>query len=88
MNSIKIKNNEYNFIKVFIGNNIEDNDNILNTLIISDPTTLSKLAASAFKINSDFDHICGPCIGSKLIQVFIWNKNITLIKKKTKRGSC
>lgn len=71
MDGINIEDNEYNPIKVFIDSDTKDNDNILDTSIVSNPTVLLKLVANASETNSDFNYICGPCIGSKSTQIVI-----------------
>lgn len=67
IDGIDIKSNEYNPTKVFIDSDTEDNNNTSDTLIVSGPTTPPEFAASASETNSVFDHICGPCVGSKSI---------------------
>lgn len=71
VNNIEIENNKYNLIKVFINSNTKNNDNTLDTPIISDLIALPEFANSTSKTNLDFNHICGPCIENKLIQVVI-----------------
>lgn len=82
VDSINIEDNKYNSIKVFINSNTENNGNILNIPIISNPAVLPELAANISETNSDFDHICILCIGKKSTQVVIWNKSIILIRKR------
>lgn len=65
MDGIKIKDNKYNFTKIFIDSNTEDNDNTSSTAIVSDITVLPKLAANISETNSYFDHIYDLCIGNK-----------------------
>lgn len=71
IDGIEIKDNEYNFTKIFINSNTKDNDNTSGTPIVSNITTLPKLAANIFETNSNFDHIYCPYIESKSTQVVI-----------------
>lgn len=82
VDGINIEDNEYNPTKVFIDSDTEDNDNTSDTPIVSDPTAPPELAANASETNSDFDHICGPCVGNKSTQVVIWNKSMTPIRER------
>lgn len=82
MDGIEIKDNEYNPTKVFIDNDTKNNDNTSSIPIVTDPTAPPEFATNASKINSDFDYICGPCIGSKSIQVVIRNKSMIPTRKR------
>ncbi len=86
MDGIEIKDKEYDTTEVFIDSDTEDNDDTLGGPIISDPNAslkhLSAFTANTSETNSDFDYICGPCVGSKSTQVVIRNKNMTSTKKK------
>ena len=82
MDGIDIKDNKYDPIEVFIDSNTEDNDNTSSTPIVSGPTALPELAASASETNSVFDHICGPCVGSKSTRVVIRNKSMTPTRER------
>lgn len=75
MDGTEIEGNEYDPTKAFIDSDTKDDDNTLDTPIFSDPD------ANASKTNSDFDHICDPCAGSKSTRVVIWNKSMTPTKK-------
>ncbi len=83
---IEIEDKEYDLSEVFIDSDTEDDDDTLGGLIISDPNAPPKhrleFAANASETNSDFDHICGLCVGSKSTRVVIWNKNMTPTKEK------
>ncbi len=81
VDSIEIKDKEYN--------PTEDDNDTLGGPMISDPNATSKhppeFAANASETNSDFDHICRKCVGSKSTQVVIRNKNITPTKEILKK---
>lgn len=78
---IEIEGNEYDPTKIFIDSDTKDDENTLDTPIVSDPDAPSELAAYASKKNSDFNHICDPCAGSKSTRVVIWNKSMASTKK-------
>lgn len=82
VDGIDIEDNEYNPTKVFIDSDTEDDDDTSDTPIISDPAAPPELAANASETNSNFDHICGPCVGSKSTRVVIWNKSMTPTKER------
>lgn len=67
--------------KFSIDSDTKDDDNTLDTPIVSDPDAPPELAANASKTNSDFNHICDPCARSKSTRVVIWNKSMTPTKK-------
>ncbi len=75
VDGIEIEEKEYDPTKVFIDSDTEDDDDTLVGPIISDPNAppkhLPEFAANASETNSDFDHICGQCIGSKSTRVVI-----------------
>lgn len=82
VDDINIEDNEYDPTEVFIDSDTENNGDTSNTPIVSNPTAPSELAANASETNSDFDYICGPCVGSKSTQVVIWNKSMTLTRER------
>lgn len=84
VDGIDIKANEYDPTKVFIDSDTEDDDDTSGTPIVSGPTAPPELAASASETNSVFDHICGPCVGSKSTRVVIRNKSMTPIRERLK----
>ncbi len=85
VDGIEIEDKEYDPTEVFIDNDTEDDNNTLGGLIISDPNAPPKhpsdIAANASETNSDLDHICGQCVGSKSTRFVIRNKNMTQQKK-------
>lgn len=82
VDGINIENNEYDPTKVFIDSDTENNDDTSDTPIVSDPTAPPELAANASETNSDFDHICGQCVGSKSTRVVIRNKSMTPTRER------
>ena len=85
VDGIVIEDREYDPTEIFIDSDTEGNDDTPGILIASDPTdptAPSEFAATISETNSDFDHICGPCVGSKSTRVVISNKGMTPTKKK------
>lgn len=82
VDDINIEDNEYDPTEVFIDSDTEDNGNTSDTPIVSNPTAPPEFAANASETNSDFDHICGPCVGSKSTRVVIWNKSMTPTRER------
>ena len=82
VDGINIKDNEYDPTEVFIDSDTENNDDTSGTPIVSGPTAPPELAASASETNSVFDHICGPCVGSKSTRVVIRNKSMTPTRER------
>lgn len=82
VDGIDIKDNEYDPTEVFIDSDTEDDDDTSGTPIVSGPTAPPELAASASETNSVFDHICGPCVGSKSTRVVIRNKSMTPTRER------
>ena len=85
VDGIDIKDNEYDPTEVFIDSDTEDDNDTSGTPIVSDPTAPPELAASVSETNSDFDHICGPCVESKSTRVVIWNKSMIPTRERLEK---